>query len=225
MRMVWNQVCSDPVCTLSDIPNMRDGWSAIDEPDLFWTAKEVFRYPVQEQVTANKQVLIELLDWAVAKGVAAAEELRLELQMDSLDLTELEVDFTALFVNGFPTAKAHPFAGWYNGDKIIFGDSHQEMLHFYTRLGITLDLDQSIPADHIMVALEFIASMVENYVHTGSQLFLQALKEIVNLHLQNWIFDFLGAMEKQAHSSFYRNIASILSVLFKELKEDLKGVA
>lgn len=220
MHMVWNQIGEDSACNLNE-----NGWSAIEKPELFWTAKEVFRYPVQEQFTANKQVLINFLDRAAAKGVAAAAELRQELLMDSLDLTELEVDFTALFINGFPTAKAHPFAGWYNGDKIIFGDSHLEMIHFYTRLGITLDIDQSIPADHIMVALEFIASMAENYVHTRDPLFLQALEQHMNLYLHNWIFQFLEAMEKHAQSSYYRNMASIVTALFTELKEDLKGVA
>lgn len=222
--MAWNQVHQD--CTssvLSTVP-----WGGLlskGQPDLIWTAREIFRFPRQEEILANQDALLKLLDWALTRKSAEAYDLKPELLNGNLKWDELELDYTSLFINAFPTAKAHPFAGWYRGEKIVFGDSDLEMRQFYSRYGVDFDDDQSLPADHIMVELEFLAGMAENYIESGNSYCLLAMQELMSGHMQYWLFQFLETMQKHAQSSYYRNLASVLLVLFTELTEELKGVA
>lgn len=226
MKMVWDEASNNFICVFPAASEVPAGYLLTNGmPNLIWTARELFQSPFKEDIIANKNELMELLDLGMEAGLCSAADLRAELDMESCNWDKIEVDFTSLFINSFPTAKAHPFAGWYKGEKIVFGASDLEMRQLYAQYGVDFDVNQPLPADHILVELEFMAGMAENYIKTGDQSSWLALQDMMNGHMRYWIFEFIEAMEKHAQSSYYRIMASVLSVLFIELQKQLKGVA
>ncbi|MGR6835330.1 TorD/DmsD family molecular chaperone [Syntrophomonas erecta] len=196
------------------------------DPNLLWAAREVFRYPEREIFLYYREDILSLIKWAGKYGQSGLEELEDLLRSKDPDCGPLKIDFTGLFINGFPAARAHPFAGWYLGDGEIFGSTDEKTRRFYSRYGITMEESQAeLPADHIMVELEFLAAMAEDYIHTGFNQYLQALQEMMNQHLSTWIFTFLQTMHDEAHTDYYRKMAQVIMLLFYKLEEELKGVA
>lgn len=195
------------------------------DTSLIWTAQDIFNYPTLENMATHREEIQKLLAWAIDEGLPNSDTWIELLESEDFDLEQLEVDFTALFINGFPLTKAHPFAGWYTGEAIVFGPSDSKLRQFYSRYGVNLDQDQDVPADHIMVELEFLAIMAEKYEQTGEKLYYLALQEMMTGYLENWVFKFLDEMEIHAQSPYYRGLAAVLVLLFTKLKTELKEVA
>lgn len=197
------------------------------DTSLLWTAQEIFLYPNQENLAEQKNNIQKLLDWVIGEGLRLdnTDVWKEALVSGTYNLEQLEVDFTALFINSFPTARAHPFAGWYEGEAIIFGPSDNKVRQFYSRYGVSYDANNQIPADHIMVELEFLARMAEEYERTGEILYYTAMQEMMAGYFENWVFKFLHNMETYAETSYYKSLASILVCLLTKLRKELKGVA
>ncbi len=192
-------------------------------PEMFWTIQNIFRYPNGENLASNKSGILNLLEYVSrAEGTEKLEEM---VEFDPIDLEEIQVDYTSLFVNGFPRAKAHPFAGWYLGEEVVFGSSNLNMLEFYSRYGLNLEPDRTLPADHLLVELEFMAIMAELYVKTADWNYLSAMRDMMNNHMKKWIFRFLQRIKEHAESSYFKTMAEVLSLFFKEMDQELKGAA
>jgi TorA maturation chaperone TorD len=192
--------------------------------ELLWTAKEMFQYPDQENLAELKAGLDQLLDWARLYGQIPEEGRSSAAASEDLYLDQLRIDHTALFINGFPVTKAHPFAGWYEGDGIIMGNSDSKMRQFYSRCGVECD-QREIQADHIMVELEFMALMADRYEETGDDFFHLAMGEMLRHHMEYWISRFLKNIQDNARTDFSRSLADVLMVLFAVLSVQLKEVA
>lgn len=194
------------------------------DSDLLWAAKAVFSDPSNLGDAQNINDLDLLLQWADEQHIAGASALAAALNDGSLDLDQLNTDYTGLFVNGFPTAKAHPFAGWYLGEGVLFGAEDRRLRKFYSQYGVLIE-DELVQADHILVELEFMALMCAEYIRTGEHRCYQALVEMTDNHMSGWIFAFLDDIHVKAESEFYRVLASVLTRLFDDLFFELKGVA
>lgn len=191
---------------------------------LLWTAADMFTYPADDNLIQLQTGLEQLVDWARARDRGQAGPDFVADTPLPLDLTQLQIDHTALFVNAFPVTRAHPFAGWYEGDSIIMGASDSKMRQFYARCGMEFD-GRQLPADHIMVELEFLALMAERYQATHESFCCQAMGEMMHLHMGHWVHRFLENMHRHARTGFYRRLAAALSILFEELTIQLKEVA
>jgi len=192
------------------------------DPSLLWTAKEAFRYP--ENISEIRDNLQKLGDWTIEAGLYHSEDGKKSYDIGALDLEQLEVDHTALFINGFPAARAHPFAGWYENEAIVFGPSDNKVRQFYSRYGVKYDSSQ-VSADHIMVELEFLAIMAEKYEETGDPFYYMALRDMISSYMENWVFRFLKNIEENAGTNYYRYLAAVLTTLFNQLKTELREVA
>lgn len=192
-------------------------------PEMLGTIKEFFRYPDDEQMAGNKIGILNLLEYT--SSIEGTEELRQMLMLDQIDLEELQIDYTALFVNGFPRAKAHPFAGWYLGDDIVFGSSALDILELYSRYGLSLEPDHTLPADHLLVELEFMAIMAEQYAKTADSSYLHAMRDMMNHHMNQWIFKFLLSIKNHADSRYFKTMAEVLTLFFNEVNRELREVA
>lgn len=195
------------------------------DSNLLWAAQSVFLDPDQGWPTHASADILYLLDWAEPQGISGVKDLKAVISDGALDTEPLIIDYTRLFVNSFPTAKAHPFAGWYRNEGIVFGSEERRVRRFYARYGVELQDDQALPADHILVELEFTARLLEEYQRTGDERYYQALVQMIEQHLQIWIWDFLHTMETEAQSNYYRTMARVLNCLFHHLILELKGVA
>lgn len=194
------------------------------DTNLLWTAKEIFRYPQPQLMIDNADGIKHLADWAKRHQGDLLQTDAAWSDIHDLDWDQLEVDHTALFINGIPVAKAHPFAGWYAGDTIVFGPTDQKMRDFYCHYGVDIE-EQSLPADHIMVELEFMAMMAERYAQTGEDIYYSAVKEMLTGHMEDWVFKFLEEIVNHAQTEFYRGFAQVLTLLMNELRNELKEVA
>ncbi len=183
--------------------------------ELLWTAKEIFRYPDRDNLPELKTGLNQMLEWARLQSQAPIRD---------IDLDQLQIDHTALFINGYPATKAHPFAGWYTGDAVIMGNSDNKMRQFYAGCGIECD-QREIQADHIMVELEFMALMAEKYEESGEDFFCRAMGEMLHQHMEPWVGQFSRNIRENAQTEFYSILAAVLDILVKELSVQLKEVA
>jgi len=191
---------------------------------LLESACDLFRCPA----ATGRQAFLEgsrpFFHWGRQTGVTGAAAMIERIEQDRLNYDELLIDHTRLFVNSFPQARAHPFAGWYLGDEAYFSNQAEKMRDFYARHGLQMDDDLSWPADHIMVELEFAAVMMESYEISGDQRYLLALQELAD-HLDSWMPIFTAAMFEQAESDFYGIAAEILQSLLTVLHSEMKGGA
>lgn len=192
--------------------------------ELLRTAGDMFHYPDHDNLASLQAGLNRLRDWTTTMDENHRGDNGRSDSAQYLDLTPLQIDYTALFINAFPASRAHPFAGWYYGDALIMGSSDRKMRHFYSRYGMECD-DMQIPADHIMVELEFLALMAERYHETGDVIFQQALQEMMHQHMEPWVFRFLEKVQENAQTDFYHRVAAVMLVLFRELTVQVKEVA
>ena len=194
------------------------------ESGLLRRAQDMFQYPEHDNIAALQTGLDHLLEWAGEAGKARLKNAQLAGSAGDLDLKQLQIDYTALFINAFPVTKAHPFAGWYEGDTIIMGPSDQKIRKFYSLQGVDYDNFQ-IPADHIMIELEFMALMAEQYEETQNNFFYQAMGTMMHEHMEHWVLRFLEKVKENARTDFYSQLAAVLFILFEELTVQLKEVA
>ncbi|SHG65805.1 Nitrate reductase delta subunit [Thermosyntropha lipolytica DSM 11003] len=190
--------------------------------DFIWGLKNLLRYPERKMWQENRSDLDVLLDWAEREGLPV-ESIKGYVQDEEKLLADIEIDFTRLFINGVPTAKAHPFAGWYRGDKIVFGETDREMLAFYSRYGFIYDEDSKLPADHILVELEFLALMLEEYQHNPDDFYIKGIKEILG-HMKQWVPDFIRSIKNHAQTDFYKEVAGMLEYVLHMLEARLEEV-
>lgn len=194
------------------------------DSSLLASAGDVFRFPAADGQQEFLQASRPFFRWGRQHEVPGAAVLLDKIEQNLLDCEELLIDYTRLFVNSFPQAKAHPFAGWYLGDEIYNGTQAEKMRDFYTAYGLETADDMEWPADHIMVELEFAALMLESYESNNESLYIKALQELTT-HLHSWVPRFSAALYEQADSEFYRSIAEILNMLLVKLQSEMKGVA
>jgi len=193
--------------------------------NLFWSAREMFKFPDKQILTDYKYDLQAFLQWGANSRIIGAEEILNLLREGQLDWEEIQIDYTSLFINSFPQAKAHAFAGWYLGDKEYYGAQEAITREFYNNYGVILDENTNLPADHILVQTDFIAMMIEEYVDKGDIKYLEAISEFCNQHMKLWLEPFLYACELHAQTQYYRVIAAVFREMFNQLVIDLGEVA
>lgn len=189
-------------------------------PSLIRAAEQIFNHPFADQ-NAREEVLY-LLDWAENQGIEGAGQLGDDLLNDIIDLEALQIDYTALFINSYPAVKAQPYAGWYLGNEMYFGPASETLQNLYLRYGVWLEENVRLPADHIIVELEFVAAMLEQYLSTGNQEYQQALNQMAN-HLEKWVYKFLINIKQGAQTNYYQVMAKTLCLLLTGFNLEVAG--
>ena len=191
---------------------------------LLEAARDAFHYPDEQNWLMYRENIIELIKWGVSRNISRSKSLYQAAVRDQLITEELQIDHTRLFINSKPHALAHPFAGWHMGDRVLFDMKAMELKEFYTLFDVYLE-DDSMAPDHIMVELEFVSLMMEQYHKTGEEKYYQAVKQMISNHMIKWIPVFADAIKQNAQSDYYKMLAATLEVLIAELQEEMKGVA
>ena len=146
----------------------------------------IFSYPRQDVIDEIKQMADDF------------PELRSALQrFTGMDLEELQVEYTRLFVSHHPTLLCPPYESYYR-EGIVYGNASVEVREIYESRGLSY-VYESEPPDHISVELDFLAI-------TGDEEFLERLKE--------WVFEFTRRVKE--HSDIY-------GVFAEELEKCLGG--
>jgi len=117
--------------------------------------------------------------------------------INSMNITDLQTEYTRLFVSSYPTLLCPPYESFYR-EGTIYGDTINRVTAIYNRYKLTY-VYEGEPPDHISVELDFLAE-------TGDQSFRERMWE--------WVPDFTARVKKSSNS--YDLIARELEDLFIE---------
>ncbi|KGQ71551.1 hypothetical protein OA57_00320 [Chelonobacter oris] len=126
----------------------------------------------------------------------------------------LEADFQALFI-GPDALPAPPWGSVYlDKEAVIFGNSLLELRRFMRLHGITLELQQNEPEDHIGLMLMLAAWMAENQP--------ERLNELLQQHLLPWSGRFLELLIAAQHHPFYCGLGLFAQALLDYWRQALQ---
>lgn len=118
---------------------------------------------------------------------------------------EIRADFTHLFSE--PAGHLPPYESLYNyplWDKPrLWGKATEEVQRFYQLSGIVIDEETDLIPDHISAELLFMSYLIDNG-------YIEHQKRFLQNHLFAWIPLYCDEVKRQAQTSFYKQIASLL---------------
>jgi len=139
------------------------------------------------------------------------------------NLDHIKVDHARLFLGPF-TMPAAPYGSVYlEGKRQLMGDSTRDALGRYRRAGLKMASDFSDPPDHIAVELEFMSFLIFKAIESIEisdtvkmvDIF-ERQKSFLKDHLGAWVYEFADAVEKNAATEFYRNLARATAVFLRD---------
>ena len=165
-----------------------------------------FSYPEEQTISA-------LLKSETGKSVLGADNMS-GLDFDSF-VTELETDYTALFITGFPHIKAPPYAAYYlDNEDAVF----DYLINTYHNAKATEFMRVNDRPDHLYNELAYIIVSLEKNIN------LNELFAFVSEHFSSWVVPFAEKIENGAQTQFYINIGHLLIDETKRLLSWLKSV-
>lgn len=168
---------------------------------LYRLLSRVFAYPDLER-------LAEIAE--LSQGLPEAAPLLAGLKTP---LTELQAEYTGLFINGYPELPCPPYESAYREGGLL-GEAAAEVAQFYERWGLEASVE--LP-DHLALELEFLyflnarAGEAEDpeeatRAHADCRRFLKE-------HLFQWAPEFAKDLQERAQLRLYREAASLLTRL------------
>jgi TorA maturation chaperone TorD len=177
-----------------------------------------------EKITALTDVLNTICPTGASYTAFLATGLK-----KNFDLDHIKVDHARLFLGPF-TMPAAPYGSVYlEGKRQLMGDSTLDALSRYRKAGLKIASNFSDPPDHITVELEFMSYLVFKAIEPSVSLdtaemvdFFETQKYFLKDHLEAWVFEFADAVEKNAATRFYRNLARATTAF---LKDDCQAIS
>jgi TorA maturation chaperone TorD len=151
----------------------------------------------------------------VVCGHAAEYVYQMKERIEEIDDPEcLKVDYAKLFVGPYRLL-APPYGSVYlESERMVMGQSTLDAQRRYRDVGLDVAKDFKEAPDHVAVELEFMYVLILNEldgINTSDEektvASLQKQKEFLQVHLGAWVTDFAYDVEKNAQTSFYRNLA------------------
>jgi nitrate reductase assembly molybdenum cofactor insertion protein NarJ len=112
---------------------------------------------------------------------------------NTVDLADLQTEYTRLFVNSYPTLPCPPYESFYR-EGTVYGNTVNEVVALYGQQGLEYTY-QGEPPDHISAELDFLAE-------TGSKEFLD--------RMQQWVPEFTARIKE---------MPTVYGVIAQELEE------
>jgi len=166
----------------------------------------------EDNLGALKESIEKILYYLKGNRERPLEELR----------TELGVDFTKL-VRGIKKGYGPPppYESVWRGEDRVWGYYTEEVLKFYEKAGIGMDLEDEIP-DFLGLELKFLSLLsyheskaLEEGKGEEAKRFQELQKEFLKEHLLQWAPRYLAEMYLQAETDFYKGVASLTSTFLK----------
>ncbi len=173
---------------------------------VFLLLAKLWDYP-REDISAEIQEILREL--AQVLGVSFSNG------AFSVSLSELQEEYTRLFINSPFGVPAPPFASVYRGNGLLCQKPMEEAISFYQQVGLQISSDTQ-PADHLSYELAFIAHLLEN----GKDVLL---KDFLQKHLLSWFPLFQEALLKAKPCEFFVVLASITGNLLSKLDEEVSS--
>jgi TorA maturation chaperone TorD len=132
-------------------------------------------------------------------------------------LLDLQVDYTALFLN--PTGAAvMPYESYWVGgkDPMQAQEIHEQVRRFYAKAGFEIDEEFRDLPDHVAAELELLFALIFREARAraigdptdelaATELRLRFLRS----HLGRWVAPFTDALRAEADTDFYRTLADV----------------
>lgn len=164
-----------------------------------------------ERLFESFESVAALLDSDLAEGVK-----RLAAGFSAVELQDLLVDYTRLFI-GPPRPAASPYGtSWLSGDANVVVDHAHDVQEYYARGGFDMDEDFRDLPDHIAVELEFLYRVLftrAQALDAGNDPQRTELDELhqgfLMNHVGKWAPRFAAAVRVHAATDFYRMLADL----------------
>lgn len=129
------------------------------------------------------------------------------------NLLNLEIEYTRLFINAFPTVVVPPYGSLYlENSKEVLGDSTAEVLKIYNQAGLTVTPDNDCwLADHIAVELEFAAYLLQSAAEEKDEenTYQELWRKFSRKFLWSWTPQFFTKVAQETEQGFYREAAEL----------------
>ncbi len=154
-------------------------------------------------------ILYQLLETLGA--AAEGKEIERTLAQSSDPIEELQIEYTRLFINGFPHVVAPPYASVYM-DQSLQGGFALQTLNFYRAKGFLMEESADLP-DSLIHELEFLSLLAEEADFEGEEEFLSKL-------FRPWYKQFCPRVAQETRHPYYRMVVTLIDSFTKEEEED-----
>lgn len=201
---------------------LADGDAAALREELAWRSgvygllARLFEREVDEELLASLRSEGFLAD-ALARDEAESSEAGLR--------DALAVDFARLFIVRSRGTKhaAYPFESVYSPARRTMGDARDDVVACYRAAGLGKSDGWRVSEDHIALELDFMRVLGERAIEAlatgdadGAADALKRQRDFLERHLLAWVPAFAEEMGRQAHTSFYRELAGGTVAFLKE---------
>jgi putative dimethyl sulfoxide reductase chaperone len=187
------------------------GRALYNQPDKNWInsliADEVFSevpFSMDRPETKRGQELMQNWIRKNAEGI------------DEESFTELNADYTRLFV-GVGKVLAPPWESvYFNEDRMVFQEQTLEVRNWYQRFGLELENLHREPDDHIGLEMTFVAFLAELAVKAldeqdadNYKLFVNAKRQFLSEHLLQWGLSWCELVKEHAKTEYYQGLGHL----------------
>jgi TorA maturation chaperone TorD len=142
---------------------------------------------------------------------------------DEIDIVQLRVDYSKLFVGPFRLL-APPYGSVYLEDKReVMGVSTIDVRNRYQQAGLKISGEVKEAPDHIALELEFIYYLIFKEIESSEKSefdrardYMNQQQQFLKIHLGAWVPEFARAVEKNAVTGFYKNLARATRLLVQK---------
>jgi DMSO reductase family type II enzyme chaperone len=139
-------------------------------------------------------------------------------------LTDLQIEYTYLFINAVPHVPAPPYESAYTGAGLLMGEPVSQVLKAYREAGLIMHDDYDALPDHIAAELEFVSYLIQQEATAAQQAPEEAeawrtrQRDFLAEHLLRWGPPFLKRVMEGARRPFYIQVAKLTDALFHSEK-------
>lgn len=175
---------------------------------FYYCLAQGFNYPTLELVQMIKEETFADVITAAAgqlglEVASAVEQLKNSscgFQSEDELLSELQSEYTYLFINAPGQLPAPPYASVYLSKDQLCGLRIHEVLEFYRAAGVGVPASFSDLPDHLAVELEFMVYLLQNNL-------LELREQFLKEHFLLWVPAFSAKVQQAARQEFYRQLA------------------
>jgi len=177
-------------------------------PDLEF-ARSLFADLAWDKLAANGQAL----GLETAPIIAQMQEFIQSYGGDVKSLlTDLQIEYTYLFISAVPHVPAPPYESAYTGRGLLMGEPVSQVLQAYREAGLLMNEDFDALPDHIAAEFEFVFYLVQQEAAASEEeigAWRERQRRFLAQHLVRWGPEFLPKVQSSARKPFYRLLAAL----------------
>lgn len=136
-------------------------------------------------------------------------------------LTDLQIEYTYLFINAVPRVPAPPYESVYSGRGLLMGEPVSRVLQSYREAGLTISESYDALPDHIGAEFEFMFYLVQQETKAKqtderktADTWREKQSRFLSEHLLQWSSPFMARVTQNARMPFYRLLAELSGAFF-----------